>query len=303
MLPLYWESAVATTLLDLTYHCTGQMPVPASRNGNRSVFPVLPHRLSRRVSRLSLHTLAEFSRRRNSQPSPAVSDLVPTGILPGNPPFPDSDDVWTFWNGLITRKSSLLHDRNLGLKQWRAFLQGSHSVDRWLLGLLSFCGIGYLRYATLVRFPSLLVFAAEIWNRNYSLSWASCVPWTVFWIGVESRVTTEWNLRVAPLRQEVIFSSQTPAACGPPYLGWCIALPLLVSVNVLFFPVLLPVWRYRGKTTHQSISPVHSLHFIPLSLRSLSPYSTHRLLYKKERIGLPHPLRKTSCHRDTVKGI
>jgi len=283
MLPLYWESAVATTLLDLTYHCTGQMPVPASRNGNRSAFPVLPYKLFRRVSRLSLPISGRFS-------------TISRGVWSRSyrnpswkPPFPDSDDVWTFWTGVVNQKGCLLHDRNLGLKQRRAFLQGSHSVDRWLLGLLSFCGIGYLRYATLVRFPSLLVFAAEIWNWNYSLSWASCVPWTVFWIGVESRLTTEWNLRVAPLRQEVIFSSQTLAACGPPYLGWCIALPLLVSVDVLFFPVLLPVWRYRGKTTHQSISPVHSssLHSAFISLIIILLYSLSYCT-RKRRLGLPH---------------
>jgi len=28
-----------------------------------------------------------------------------------NPPSPDSDDVWTFWNGVVNRKSCLLHDR------------------------------------------------------------------------------------------------------------------------------------------------------------------------------------------------
>jgi len=128
------------------------MPVPASRNGNRSAFPVLPYRLSRRVS-LSLQC---NSHRRILQPC-SRGILCPSYRNPSwKPPSLDSDDVWTFWTGVVNQKGCLLHDRNLGLKQRRAFLQSSHSVDRWLLGLLSFCGIRYLRYATFVHFLFLL---------------------------------------------------------------------------------------------------------------------------------------------------
>jgi len=145
----------------------------------------------------------------------------------------------------------------------RSFPQNNHS-SVLVIGIVVVCLS--IRNSTIDNACAFLIpsWTTEYgWNRNwnYSLSWAPCVPWTVFRIGVESRLTNERNLQVAPPRQEVIFCH--PNSCvRPPLIGWCLCSPKPVVVAVLFFPCsVLFRWRYRGSSAINLINFIIHLSF------------------------------------------